>query len=940
MTKNINYVSHKKSKVKNNGKPQLPSASSLVEGEIAINYAKDVETLSIKNESGTVVTFSSDNYYTEQKLGSGFTGSGVTVTDAINEVEEIIVKNEETIASALNDLKDNKVDVSAYTPVDLTNYYTKEETSGKTEISNALGGKVNTATFTGHTADTNVHLSGNEKTNLDLLATNIAAISGITADKIDSWNAAAGTDLSQYYKKTETSGATELSTAFSNKADSSSLTSLSGTVTGHTSDTTIHVTSSDKTAWNAKADLSDIPSVTGYADSVKYNSTSKEVEFYHGGTGGTKVFFYDASPFLIDGMVSNVEIKNVTSGSSQVTCLVISFNTDAGKQDINIPISQIFDASNYYTIAQTDTKISEATSGKVDNSAYTAYTSTTATEIGNKLSTNDFNTYSGTVNTELGNKASQSDLNTLSGTVTAHTADSTIHHSHTNKTYLDSITGTVGTMAYQNTTSYSSATQVNTALGNKVDTSEYSTFSAATNNSIADLSGQSETIAAALVNLNDNKLDVTAYTDVDVSNYYKKTETSGSTQIADALTAKTDVSTFNTHTGSSVHLSTTEKTNLDSLATNIASISGITSTKVSNWDAAYTSAHTHSNKSALDAITGNIGTMAYENTTSYSSATQVSTALSEKVDNTTYSGFSSTTNTAISDLSGQSETVAAALANLNDRLIPIEDDDIIAQTTRRRTRTDFTSKGIEWFKSTLKKAIADQDLEKYGMRVGDYCSVTHGTKTYNYVIAGLNTMYGTYTPYRLNVNHVGIIVDTNDTHAWNTSSSTTQSENTYSTGGTWTTGSSAAGYANCDLHYYLTTTVLGNVETDLGSANLKSHYKLYSNNVNSSGYNRFGSAGGCSSGWDWYHDQKICALSEVQVYGSTVWSSSGYDTGEACRQLDVFRVYNMNEIFEGRYPWLRDVASASRACNVYSNGIATNSYASLARYVAALILFA
>lgn len=90
MGKNINYVSHKKSKLKtNDGKPQLPSSSALVEGEIAINYAEDVETLSIKNESGTVVTFSSDNYYTEQKLGSAFTGSNsaTTVTDILNSLE-------------------------------------------------------------------------------------------------------------------------------------------------------------------------------------------------------------------------------------------------------------------------------------------------------------------------------------------------------------------------------------------------------------------------------------------------------------------------------------------------------------------------------------------------------------------------------------------------------------------------------------------------------------------------------------------------------------------------------------------------------------------------------------------------------------------------------------------------------------------------------------
>ena len=60
MSKNINFVSHKKSKVKNNGKPQLPSPSALVEGEIAINYAEDYETLAIKNSNSDIVTFSND----------------------------------------------------------------------------------------------------------------------------------------------------------------------------------------------------------------------------------------------------------------------------------------------------------------------------------------------------------------------------------------------------------------------------------------------------------------------------------------------------------------------------------------------------------------------------------------------------------------------------------------------------------------------------------------------------------------------------------------------------------------------------------------------------------------------------------------------------------------------------------------------------------------
>jgi hypothetical protein len=86
MAKNVEHVSHIKSKLKTNGLPQLPSPDKLVDGEIAINYAEGVETISIRNENSAITTFSSDNYYTEKKLGSGFTNanSAKTVTTAIN----------------------------------------------------------------------------------------------------------------------------------------------------------------------------------------------------------------------------------------------------------------------------------------------------------------------------------------------------------------------------------------------------------------------------------------------------------------------------------------------------------------------------------------------------------------------------------------------------------------------------------------------------------------------------------------------------------------------------------------------------------------------------------------------------------------------------------------------------------------------------------------
>ena len=43
------------------GNPKLPDASSMDYGEIAVNYAAGAETLSIKNSSNEIVTFSSDN---------------------------------------------------------------------------------------------------------------------------------------------------------------------------------------------------------------------------------------------------------------------------------------------------------------------------------------------------------------------------------------------------------------------------------------------------------------------------------------------------------------------------------------------------------------------------------------------------------------------------------------------------------------------------------------------------------------------------------------------------------------------------------------------------------------------------------------------------------------------------------------------------------------
>ena len=135
---------------------------------------------------------------------------------------------------------------------------------------------------------------------------------------------------------------------------------INASLTAHTANTEIHVTLANKEAWNAKLDAADVEGLFGYSE---YNSETHRINFKNTSTGSV-ISYIDASPFIVDGMVQNVEIKDVTIEGGSVKCLVISFNTDAGKQDINIPISQVFDASNYYTKAQTDSAIAAYTYDK------------------------------------------------------------------------------------------------------------------------------------------------------------------------------------------------------------------------------------------------------------------------------------------------------------------------------------------------------------------------------------------------------------------------------------------------------------------------------------------------------------------------------------------------------------------------------------------------
>ena len=114
-------------------------------------------------------------------------------------------------------------------------------------------------------------------------------------------------------------------------------------------------------------------------------------------------------------------------------------------------------------------------------------------------------------------------------------------------------------------------------------------------------------------------------------------------------------------------------------------------------------------------------------------------------------------------------------------------------------------------------------------------------------------------------------------------------------------------------------------------SHLKTTRELVSNAINTTGYNRFGSATGCANSRGLIAAQAIL-MSEVEVYGSIVWSSSGYDTGNANRQLPLFVFSKQAQNNHSASYWLKDIASKDYFCYAGNNGGSSYNSAGTANY--------
>lgn len=266
-------LKHKRSSVVSNGAPKLPTTDQLAVGEIAINFAEGYETLSTRNSSNHIATFSSDSVLDKKYISSG------NVVTAISSLSGTIVENERVVAQAFNDQND-RIEaledagyISAYTETDPTVPSWAKQSSKPSYTASEVG----------------------------------ALPTGATLDSV-----ADGTTrkLSDY------------------------------SLTGHT-----HSEYSSTGHSHTATEVGALSTATTYFDDVEYDSSSKRINFKK---NNTVIDYVDATDFIKDGMVSSVTVSNGN--------LVLTFNTEAGREDITLALTQIFNPNNYYDKTTADGK--------------------------------------------------------------------------------------------------------------------------------------------------------------------------------------------------------------------------------------------------------------------------------------------------------------------------------------------------------------------------------------------------------------------------------------------------------------------------------------------------------------------------------------------------------------------------------------------------------
>lgn len=150
------------------------------------------------------------------------------------------------------------------------------------------------------------------------------------------------------------------------------------------------------------------------------------------------------------------------------------------------------------------------------------------------------------------------------------------------------------------------------------------------------------------------------------------------------------------------------------------------------------------------------------------------------------------------------------------------------------------------------------------------------------------------------------------------------------------TDTTEGGYYNSEMHQILLPCYLKSLSAALNN-HLLTYYSRISTAIDPT-FLSMGGAGklGAASAWS-YYNTKIRLMNEVQVYGTTVYSSSYYDVGVENKQLAVFKY--VNSVPDGTVIWLSSVHTLDRFAIVNGSLSAQSSAPSYDARIKPFILF-
>ena len=507
MAKNVGNIAHKKSAqvLKDAGGsvlgPKLPDASMLVEGEIAVNYADGYETLSIKNSSGEISTFSSD----------------AIISDTID--SKISGKADTTAVTAVNNaLKAHKGDASVHITADeRTKWNAKAEASAVTTVNNAL---------TAHTADTTAHITDNERTKWNTV-TGKADTSAVTTVNKALTAHTASTDV-----HVTTADKTKWN-AVTGKADSSTVSAINSTLTSHTGNTTIHVTSDDKTKWNAVTGKADTSAVTTVSDNLSAHTANTTVHVTQANKDTWNKVTSKADATALTSHTDNLDI-HVTTGDKATWNAVVNKANASDLTDVNNALTKHTSNGNIHV-----TTGDKATwDAKAEVSAVTTVSNDLATHKGD--ATVHITAAERTKWNAVTGKADTSAVTTVNNALTAHTSDSDIHVTTGDKATWNAVTSKADSSTVTSInnilTAHTASTSVHVTQANK------DTWNKVT----------SKADSSTVTSINNT---LTAHT-----NNGNVHVTTGDKATWNAVTGKTNTSDFTKHTGNTTaHITDEER---------------------------------------------------------------------------------------------------------------------------------------------------------------------------------------------------------------------------------------------------------------------------------------------------------------------------------------------------------------------------------------------